>query len=207
MVVASGKRIPSGLDDGADGGIKKNKSKALDDSMAVRQKDDKPVVPTIKPGERLSEFAARVNAALPLGGLINKTVRNGKDPLGLKVRRTKKERKMHKLYDEWRKQDSKIKEKREEELERAEYQEMEDDALGVKWKIDHDEGTSKRKKNRKRGGYAGETAAMEEDPWEEIKRNRGEAKIGLHDVAQAPPELKKLSKKLLTVRGAAVEIQ
>ncbi len=166
--------------------------------------DSAKAVPTIRPGERLSEFNQRVDAALPLSGLVNKTVRNGKDPLGLKVWRTKKERQMHKLYDEWREEDRKIKEKREEELEEAEEQELEDEALGVSWKLE-DEAASGKKKKRKGGKYIGEAPGKEEDPWMEIKRKRGEAKIGINDVAQAPPELKAPPKKF-TVRGAAVDV-
>jgi hypothetical protein len=166
-------------------------------------------IPTIRPGERLSEFAARVDAALPLGGLVTKTaVKNGKDVLGIKVPRTRKEKKMHKLYDQWRAEERKIQERREEEAELAEEEEMDDEQGGVKWKIDmeDDAARGKTKKKGKKCKVLGEVGGKEEDPWEELKRKRGEGKIGLHDVAKAPPELIAPTAKLPMVRGAAVDV-
>ncbi|AEO62594.1 uncharacterized protein THITE_39085 [Thermothielavioides terrestris NRRL 8126] len=164
----------------------------------------------IRPGERLSEFSRRVDAALPISGLVHKTVKNGKDPLGLKVRRTKKERKMQNMYAEWRKIDRKIKERREEERELAEERELENEALGVSWKLELEaaagQGKKKGGKKGKRRRLIGEVGGPEGDPWEEIKKKRGEAKVGLNDVAQAPPELK-LPRKNLLVRGAAVAVE
>jgi hypothetical protein len=210
MAFADGKKPRAGLDDGI---VPPKKKKAQAESSATtetakqteRQERD---IPTIRPGERLSEFAARVDAALPLAGLVTKTVKNGKDVLGLKVPRTRKEKKMHKLYDQWREEERVIQEKREEELEQAEEEEMENDNLGVKWRLDMEDEAArgKKKKKGKKGKYLGEAAGKEEDPWEELKRKRGEPKIGLHDVAKAPPELKPPTAKLL-VRGAAVNAQ
>ncbi|KAK4147132.1 uncharacterized protein C8A04DRAFT_24929 [Dichotomopilus funicola] len=171
----------------------------------------------IRPGERISEFNQRVDAALPISGLVNKTVKNGKDPLGLKVRRTLKERRMQNMYAEWREIDRRVQERREEERELAEEKEMEEDeTMGVTWKLDADAaalgsaGNSKKKKGgkkgNKRGRYIGEESGPEKDPWAEIKKKRGEERVGLNEVAQAPPELK-LPKKNLLVRGAAVAVE
>jgi len=157
----------------------------------------------LRPGERLYEFNQRVDAALPISGLVTKTVKNGRDPLGLKVRRTKKERKMQNMYSEWREMDARVQERREEERELAEEREMDDQTAGVSWKLDADAQGKKKGKKGKRGRYIGEEGGPERDPWEELKKKRGEAKIGLHDVAKAPPELK-LPRKNLFVRGAAV---
>lgn len=195
----------SGLDDGKPAKGKKQAKTTTDADVP----EEKAAIPSIRPGERMSEFNARVNAAMPLAGLVNKSAK-GRDPLGLKVWRTKKEKKMHKMYDQWREEDQRIKEKREEELELAEEREMEDDSLGVKWKLDLEDEASRSKKKKKNGGkrtkYVGEAAGAEEDPWEELKRKRGEAKIGLHDVAPAPPVLKRVKPKF-TVRGAEVDVQ
>lgn len=206
MAFANGKAPRSGLDDGSVP-QKKNKQKAGNIANEAKDaKGDPKENLSIRPGERLWEFSQRVDAALPLSGLVTKTVKDGKDPLGLRVRRTKKERKMHKLYDQWREEERKIQEKREEQQELEEEKAMEDDELGVTWKLDLEEQQSRKKRKKgKRGKYVGEEGGKEADPWEEIKKKRGEAKIGLNDVAKAPPELKLPRKKLL-VQGVAVAI-
>ncbi|TLS25131.1 hypothetical protein PpBr36_07033 [Pyricularia pennisetigena] len=216
MAFAGGQKLRSGLDDGNPAPSKKKKKKknnaAEVAAAAETQTQNEPVeIPKIKPGERMSDFAARVDAALPVSGLANKGIKNGKDPLGLKVWRTRKERKMHKLYDQWREEERKIQEKREEAAELAEEKAFEEEEAGIKWDGDDDgeaAGASgkKKKKKGKRARLLGEAAVKEDDPWEELKKKRGEAKIGLNDVAKAPPELKKLTGKKLTVRGAAVEV-
>lgn len=219
MAFAGGRKPRSGLDNG-DAPTGKNKSKKTssasnpdaDDDAKPKQPHKQPSkqssqVPTIKPGERMSEFSARVDAALPVSGLINKSVRNGADPLGLKVWRTKKEMKMHKLYDDWREEERKLKEKHEEELELEAEKELEEQEAGVTWKLDSQtSGTGKKNKKGKRSKYLGEVAGAEEDPWEALKKKRGETRAGLHDVVQAPPEFTVKPQKMLTVRGAAVEV-
>ncbi|KAK3952763.1 hypothetical protein QBC32DRAFT_340475 [Pseudoneurospora amorphoporcata] len=212
MAFAEGKKPRSGLDNGAPPPSKKAKKKAAAAASAAasnetpapeKETESKPEL-KIRPGEKLSEFSQRVDAALPISGLVNNKAKNGKDPLGLKIWRTRKEMKMHKLYDEWRVQDAKIKEKREEELEELEEKEMEEESMGVTWKLNQEAG-KKKKKGKNGSRYLGESKEKEDDPWEEIKKKRGEAKIGLNEVADAPPELKIPSKKLL-VKGAMVDV-
>ncbi|KAH6987302.1 hypothetical protein BKA56DRAFT_576561 [Ilyonectria sp. MPI-CAGE-AT-0026] len=188
MSVANGKKVRSGLDDGNDG-----KSVAKEVSQDLK----------IRPGEDMRSFAFRVNAALPVAGLAKKTViKDGKDEAGFKVVRTRKERKMHKLYDQWRAEDQKIKDQREEEAAQAAEREIDDEGAGMTAlaTAELEEATSKRKKKKSGRGKA------EEDPWLELKKKRAEAKVGLHDTAQAPPELNKKVIKQLKVRGAAVEV-
>jgi hypothetical protein len=211
MAFAHGKKPRSGLDNGDAPEKGKSKSKKKGNATGKGTADTAATSETspaedlkIRPGERLSEFSQRVDAALPLSGLVHKTVKNGKDPLGLKVRRTKKERKMQNMYAEWRAIDKKIQEKREEERELAEEREMENEALGVSWKLEL-EAQGKKKKKGKRAKYIGEAGGPEDDPWAEIVKKRGEARVGLNDVAHAPPELK-LPRKNTLVRGAAVAV-
>ncbi|PKS05232.1 hypothetical protein jhhlp_008603 [Lomentospora prolificans] len=202
MAFASGKKIPSGLDDNATAKGKKSRAstKKCDDIGEQKGAEEPAAVPSIRPGESLSDFAARVDAAIPVSGLITKTAKGGKDPLGLKVHRTLKEKKMHKLYDQWRAEERKIQERREEELELAAEREMENGSLfmnsaldlGGSWDVDP-QGSKKKKKKRKRGN---KSQKAEEDPWEELRRKRGESKPRLRDVAQAPPILTKVSAKL-----------
>jgi len=198
MAFAEGKRVKSGLDDGTRRPGKKNKGGDADKVEATDTTTSAVEKPTIKPGERMSDFAARVDAALPLGGLITKTVRNGRDPLGLKVYRTKKEKKMHKLYDEWREEDRKIKEQREEEQAEAEEKEWENDELGVSWRVNLQGASTGKKKGKKA------RRSDDDDPWEELKRKRGETKIGLNDTVQAPPKLPSMVPKKLFSHGGAM---
>ncbi|KAL6693534.1 hypothetical protein J3F84DRAFT_379132 [Trichoderma pleuroticola] len=175
MAVAGGRKIRSGLDDGQPD---KTTTKGTDVTSEKLQ---------IRPGENLGAFASRVDAALPVSGLAKKTSTNaeGKDALGLKVYRTRKERKMHKLYDQWRAEESKIQEKREEELERIAERDLEDDAAGILTSAAFEKEnshTKKRKGNKRK-------RIVEEDPWEELKKRRGEKKAKVHDVVLAPPEL------------------
>ncbi|KAI0399307.1 hypothetical protein F4802DRAFT_590228 [Xylaria palmicola] len=204
MAYAGGKKPRSGLDNGDEPrGTKGKKRSASNDAKATEAKAEaKPAaaassIPTIRPGERMSEFSARVDAALPLAGLVNNSMKGNKDPLGLKVWRTNKERKMHKMYDEWREQERKIKEKREEELELEAERELEDEENGVSWKLNIGNQVSGKRKKR---------AKDDEDPWEALRKKRGEARPGLRDVAQAPPELTVKPSKQLLVRGAAVQV-
>lgn len=216
MAFREGKRLPNGLDDGVNP-TKKQKRNAAQVKEAAATKAveaTKPEIPKIRPGERMSEFSARVDAALPVSGLINKTVRGGgKDPLGLKVHRTKKEKKMHKLYDEWREQDRKIKEKKEEALELAEAKEEEaEEILGFKWKFDMEaEEVSKRTKKggNKRKKMVGEVAdpADDDDPWAVLKTKRGEVKVGLNEFVQQPPTFKAIPKEVFKVRGARANVE
>jgi hypothetical protein len=228
MAFAGGHKPRSGLDNGdmPSSKSKKNKKKPAESTSTeaeaeseVKEKTEKPDKPeksekveksealTIRPGERMSEFSARVDAALPLSGLVHKSARGGKDPLSLKVWRTKKERQMHKLYDEWRTEEQKIKDQREEELELEAEKELEEEEAGVSWKTNMADATlGKKKKKGKRSKYPGEAGGVDDDPWEELKRMRGEIRPGLHDVAKAPPELNKKLPKKLTVRGAVVDV-
>ena len=191
MAITKGKKLRSGLDDG-------NGAEPAPES-AARGKGE---VPRIRPGEDLRSFAVRVDAALPVSGLTHKTkVKDGKDELGLKIYRTRKERKMHILYDQWRAEERKIEEMKEDELEQAAERELDNDAAGITSFASLDTAdTGLGGKSRRRGGN------VDEDPWLELKRRRAETKPGLHDVAQAPPVLSKPASQLLRVSGAAVDV-
>ncbi|KAF4469910.1 urease accessory [Fusarium albosuccineum] len=186
MAVAHGKKVRSGLDDGTtDKPTKKETSEEL----------------KIRPGEDLRSFAHRVDAALPVAGLTKKTVvKDGKDESGLKVYRTRKEKKMHKLYDQWRAEERKIQDQREEEADEAIGRELDEDPTGTTAlaMAELNEATSKRSR-RKRG-------KVNDDPWAELKKKRAEAKISLHDQAQAPPELNKSTSRQLKVGDATADV-
>lgn len=212
MALAEGKRPKNGLDNGRPLSKKEKKKRKADGENPAPAKEatePKKEIPTIRPGERISEFSARVDAALPVMGLVAKGTKGGKDPLGLKVHRTRKEKQMHKLYDEWRREEAEIQDKRREEREEAEEKEMDNEGTGVKWRLDMEgEGAAshKKKKKGKKGRSVWETDDKEDDPWEELKKKRGETKIGLHDVVKAPPVFKTIPTQVLKVGGAAVEV-
>ncbi|MBE3046522.1 hypothetical protein IMZ48_29140 [Candidatus Bathyarchaeota archaeon] len=198
MAFTSGKmKTRSGLDDGIDRRPKGAKPGEEPKPEVEPKPEEETAVPTILPGETLSDFAARVDAAIPVAGLINKTGKGGKDPVGLKAFRTRKEKKMHKLYATWREEEVKIQDQKEEELELIAERELESgnqwSGAGAGAPRDWDPVTKGNGKKRKRGGKG---KNKEEDPWEELRRLRGEKKVKFGDVAQAPPSLQAMSAKL-----------
>jgi hypothetical protein len=213
MAFSQGAKLRKGLDDGVR--LTKKQKKAADNgkpSHAETYKSPfaKAEMPKIPAGERMSEFSARVDAAIPISGLMNRAGKGGKDPLGLKVGRTKKEKKMHKMYDEWREQDKKIKEKREEELEKAQEEEEDEDGGKVKWKVDmeaEERSHGKKKGKGKKGKVIGEVDDGDADPWAAVARARNEGPRKLNDVVQEPPQFTKLPKEKFKVRGARVEVE
>jgi hypothetical protein len=217
MAFAQGKKLPKGLDDGVKPTKAQKKRKLADEKAAAAGEGEVEVkqevvdsakveLPTIRPGEKMSDFSARVDAALPVSGLINKTAKGGKDPLGLKVGRTKTEKRMHRMYDEWRAEEARRQDKRQEALELAEEEEMDEDGQ-VKWKVDIEAATGgKKKKSKGKKKKVGEIDDGEDDPWAKIKRDRGETKSALHDVVQAPPTFSRVPKEKFKVRGGAVAV-
>lgn len=188
MAFSSGKKFYSGLDNG-------NGKHPLATTPSQRSEPLQ-----IKPGEDLRAFAARVDAAMPLAGVSTKSgIKGSKDLDGIKVKRTRKERKMHKLYDQWREEEQKIQDQREEDKELAAERELENNGAGVLPPsiLEDGEGTKKKKKG-KRG-----KDASDDDPWADLKKKRGEVKHSLNDVVEAPPELHKKQSRLLKVVGTA----
>ncbi|RWA11485.1 hypothetical protein EKO27_g3617 [Xylaria grammica] len=190
MAYAGGKRPRSGLDNGdKPRGAKGKKRGTAQHAKSTETKAEEKSAPR------------RSQLSVPENG-FNKSTKGNKDPLGLKVWRTNKERKMHKMYDEWREQDRKIKEKREEkreeELDLEAEKELEEEESGVSWKLNvGNQLSGKRKKKSK----------DDDDPWAVLRKKRGETRPGLRDVATAPPELTIKPSKQLLVRGAAVKVE
>ncbi|EFW99784.1 hypothetical protein CMQ_102 [Grosmannia clavigera kw1407] len=229
MAVAGGKRVRSGLDDGAIEAAKqakksKKEKKAAAAAAAAAEAAEEGDVSTgaakasaaaaaaaatvaadapeplkIRPGERMSDFAARVDAALPISGLVPKG-KAASDPLGLeKAFRTKKERKMHKLYAEWHEEERRLQERRAEEQDLAEEREMElDESVGVKWRLDLQQSVKKAQQAAGGGGGSGSNSKLDDDMWAELNRKRAATaakavRAGIHDVVTAPPQLTKIN--------------
>ncbi|KAK8040808.1 hypothetical protein PG994_013815 [Apiospora phragmitis] len=206
MALSGGKRTRSGLDNGEDRESKNKKKKAKAAATAAASTRPRPR----RPSKYQRSNQENECQSAPSWGLDQQDDETRQRPARRrKVWRTKKERQMHKLYDEWREEERKIKEQWEEELEEQAEREAEEEEQGVSWKLPTELGTvgGKKGKKGKRARLLGEANDVEEDPWAELKRKRGETRPKLHDVAKAPPELHKLNKaKLLTVRGAGVSV-
>lgn len=200
-------RFPSGLDDGSKGGpnTKKRKRDVVEGDSAQQKDGQSPLEqnepPQILPGEKMSDFAARVNAALPLSGL---TTKGGaaKDVPGIKPKLSKREKKVQKMQQEWRKDEERRREKVEEV--REEYEDLYgDDNLGDRGAGTGGPRASGRKGKKSKRGARGK----DEDPWEVVKRARNEGPRRLHDVVQAPPKFTATPRQAFHVaNGARVEV-
>jgi hypothetical protein len=190
------KRHISGLDEGEDRRANKKAKTSNKPAKENGAAKDAPEMPKIQPGERMSDYNARVDQAIKISGLIQK----GKAVDGIKERRTKKEKQMHKLYATWREEEEKIKEQREEAREKQEEIDEENAAkYGEDFKLP--EGGRKGKRAR----AIGESDDKEGDIWASLKEKRGQ-KARLNDVVQAPPELVKPKEKFKPIRGAKVDV-
>lgn len=188
---------PKGLDNG-DVRNKSKKRKLDQDTQKKPSENTVPPILKIMPGERMSDFAARVDQALPISGLARK----GKTVEGVKERMTKHEKKLRKLQAEWRKEEARIREKEEEERELVE---EEQDELEAMWEDKTSEIPVKGKKGKRRK-LVGEQGDDDRDPWEVLKANREQPK-GLHDVVQEPPQFTRIPKEKFKVKnGARVQV-
>ena len=190
-----GVRLPKGLDDGIDRRPSKKRKRANDDETTAKVVDTKAEAPKIMPGERLSDFAARVDQALPLSNLASLNTRKDGKPLDpalaktLKARPTKHNKRLLRMQKEWREEEARRKAKREEELEENEEK---IEQQGNLWE-GIGQGVSSSKKKKRKGASAA-IAGLEgddDDPWAELTRKKREAtkQRNLQDVVQAPPEL------------------
>ena len=170
------------------------------DAVAPVESAARADLPKIQPGERLGDFAARVNQAFTVGGLTRK----GKVKVeGLKERQTKTEKRLQKMYASWREEEARRKEKSEEEQELEEEAEDEREAAmgGQSLKLPNETKT-------KRKRMVGENIAADndDDPWAELNMNRAQPR-GLHDVVKAPPTFKAVPREKFKVRnGARVDV-
>lgn len=208
MQFQSGKKLANALDNGEPRSKKRKRETTT--ASTTPAKPPKPVqqaptktmeMPKIQPGEKLSEFAARVDQALPVTGLTRK----GKSDLGPKDRQTKTEKRLHKMYAEWRKEDARRKELVEEAQEEAEEEDEDEGGENLRYEDkDAQEDAAERKGSKKRRKrMIGEQKDDDDDPWAELKSKRDEPK-GLHDVAKAPPEFKTIPREKFKVRNGAV---
>ncbi|KAK4989121.1 hypothetical protein LTR50_003456 [Elasticomyces elasticus] len=163
-----------------------------------------PTVPKILPGESISSFSARVNLALPISGLARKGNKTKVPGVRGGERQTKTEKRLQKMYAEWRTVDAARKERAEEARELDEEAEDERDAMYGGGLSDAGFSGGKKAAARRRR-MLGEVAAVkaeDEDPWAELQRLRGTTR-GLRDVAQAPPTFSTVPREKFRVRNGA----
>lgn len=178
-----------GLDDGVKRGVKKQK---IDHHNA-----SKVVVPELMPGEKFSDFAIRVNQAMPISGLNQKGVKVE----GVKERQTKLEKKIQKKQSVWRREDAARQEKERAERDLIEEQEAEKWTSGT-GPMDYEDGSDTQEKKRRRRKA---NLSDDDDPWSVLKARR-EAPRGINDVAQEPPHLKKQKPIFKIKSGAKVDV-
>lgn len=212
----TGRRAPSGLETGekkskaenkkrkredADkkGDSNKKPAKTLSEQKEAAGKDAKLAMPQILPGEKLSDFSARVDRALPLAA-ITKTQAGQRKDRDHKI--TKHEKHLRRLQAGWREDEAKIREKEQEEKEEREEQMEEQIELMKKWDAERRGGKARKKGTVPKRNKSGDGGDDDPDPWAKLLKRDKERKANPFEVAQAPPELKK-PREIFKVRGGA----
>lgn len=205
-------KLPSGLDDGQ---TTSNNSKKRKRGETEGEKDSSAAaIPKILPGEKLSDFAARVDQALPLSG-IKKSRKPAPLPDLPKLREerlTKHEKRLRRLQQQWREEEARIREREEEERDEKEAEHEEELELWKQWEREAGKGKKKKKtgkSKKRRKGNDPDTADddSDDDPWAKLNAQRAAKPANPFEVAQAPPQLSTKPKEVLKVRrGAGVDV-
>ncbi|GIJ98103.1 hypothetical protein Aspvir_000217 [Aspergillus viridinutans] len=160
----------------------------------------------ILPGEKLSDFAARVDREMPISRMKRSDKPASADlPKLREGRQTKHEKHLRRLQEQWRKEEAKIVEREAAEREEREAEMEEQLGLWKEWEMEAAQGKAKKKgaaaKRKKKGDGPLEDDGP--DPWAKLKkRDRMNKPANPFDVVQAPPQLTK-PKEVFKVRGGA----
>lgn len=190
---------------------------ATNRSSNSNKKADAETMPKILPGEKLSDFAARVDREMPLSEMKRSVKAPTSDITKIRDKPlTKHDKHLRRLQSQWREDDEKIREK--EEMEREEREAEMEDQLELWKKWDTEAGKTKakkkgapqkKKKNRGKGhGDGGDSDDNDNDyddadPWAKLNNpDRLNKPANPLDVAKAPPQLIK-PKAAFKVRGGA----
>ena len=222
----TGKRAPSGLETGdkkrenkkrkrdavdSKDDIKKKPTKPQPETAETQTKETKPEIPKILPGEKLSDFAARVDRALPLS-MITKSNQPGL-PKIRDHKMTKHEKHLRRLQQGWREEEARIQEREQAEREERAAEMEEELELLKQWEVEARGGKAKKKntvpKKKKSAGAGRDVANSDDDdpdPWAKLKKRDKERQTNPFDFAQAPPQLTK-PREIFKVRsGAKVDV-
>lgn len=166
--------------------------------------------PKILPGEKLSDFAARVDRELPLSAMKKSIRPAGSDVPDIREQRlTKHDKRLKQLQRQWREEEERIREREEEERDEREAGMEDQTELWRQWETEA--GKKKKRKGsaaakRKTGGNDSDSAD-DPDPWAKLNnRDRLNKPVNPFDVAQAPPQLNKAKGKFKVSGGARVDV-
>jgi hypothetical protein len=175
---------------------KPQKTESTDD------KDAKKAMPKIMPGERLADFAARVDRELPLSAMTKSNTSGAPKVHDHKM--TKHEKHLRRLQAGWREEDARIKEKEQAEREEREAEMEEQLEILKEWEAEARGGKAKKKapKKKKKANGADDSGDDDPDPWAKLKKRDKERQANPFDFAQAPPQLTK-PREVFKVRGGA----
>ncbi|KAF9892538.1 hypothetical protein FE257_001647 [Aspergillus nanangensis] len=158
----------------------------------------------ILPGEKLSDFAARVDRELPLSMMkkSDKPAAAGM-PNIREQRQTKHEKHLRRLQKQWREDEKKIQEREAEEREEREDEREEETRQWREWELEAGKAKAKKKGAGKKGkNQNGED--YEPDPWAKLNKARMNKQSNpSFDVVEAPPQLTK-PREIFKVRGGAM---
>lgn len=234
---AKQKQQPAIKTDGAEGGKKKRKRGAesgQDESTpkkksgaasaaavtdvaasAAAAKSESQAGPKILPGEKLSDFSARVDREMPLSEMKRSGKANPGDlPKIREQRLTKHDKRLRRLQAQWREEDVKIREREQAEREEREAEMEEQLELWKQWETEAGKAKARKKAEaqKKKKKNKGNAAAADNDsdddydgadPWAKLNNpERMNRQINPQDVAQAPPQLTK-PREIFKVRGGA----
>jgi hypothetical protein len=176
-------------------------------TTATAEPESKPA-PKLKilPGEKLSDFAARVDREMPISGMKRSGKPASADLPKLKEeRRTKHEKHLRRLQEQWRKDEAEIAEREAAEREEREAEMEEQLELWKEWEMEAGKGKAKKKgaAARRKKKADGAEAVDDPDPWAKLKKkDRMNKPANPFEVVQAPPQLTK-PKEVFKVRGGA----
>lgn len=174
-------------------------------------------IPKILPGEKMADFAARVDRELPLSAMKKSHKPASSDMPKIREERvTKHEKRLLKLQRQWREEEAQIRDKEDAEKEEREA-DMEDQLhLWKEWEAEVGTGNGKKnpttakKKNRGKGrGHQDTDSDIDDDPdpWAKLRNpERMNKPANPLDVAQAPPQLTKPKEKFKVRGGARVDV-
>ena len=220
MMMREGRKLPSGLDDGAGRGKKgkkvgKNRKAGQEDGREGAKHPHKSTTapasqlpstietqqpPTthplqILPTESLSTFAQRVDHSLPLASIPKYTTRlppttTDDSSKPLSTQLTKHNKRLHRLQSAWRLTDKRLQEKALDAEDDEIEKKEEQELIWIKHGLD----PSGNKKKKGKGGGSQTKDVDEGDVWKVLERKRWEEgklrQRGLQDVVVAPPVLR-----------------
>ncbi|KAL4893465.1 hypothetical protein BDV59DRAFT_177461 [Aspergillus ambiguus] len=153
-------------------------------------------MPKILPGEKLSDFAARVDREMPISHM-KRSNKPSDLPKIREQRVTKHEKHLRRLQEHWRQEEKEIQEREAAEREEQEERMEEETQLWKQWQVEAGKAKAKKKGAGKKGLKPDDI-----DPWAKLNKTRKDKSANPLEVVQAPPQLTK-PREIFKVRGGA----